>query len=124
MPYSKDKGMYEAKLTIADIKSMDEVVYLFDIPLTTLRGTGEAQNAGATMTYAKRYLQMNVFNLADNSADPDNDKNKPADNTDYEKKLKGAKTIEELQVIWSALPARAKGELNILKEETKTKLTK
>lgn len=124
MPYSKEKGMYEAELSIMDIKSDDKLVYRFDIPLTTLRGTGEAQNAGATMTYAKRYLQMNVFNLADNSADPDNEKNKPADNTDYEKKLKSAKDLEELSKVWSALPATAKGQLNLIKDEIKTKLTK
>jgi hypothetical protein len=124
MPYSKEKGMYEAKLTIVDIKSDDQVVYLFDIPLTELKGTGMAQNAGATMTYAKRYLQMNVFNLADNSADPDNEKNKPAEKVDYAYKLSGAKTLVELQKIWASVPPREKGELNVFKEELKAKLSK
>lgn len=123
MSYSKEKGMYEAKLEMLDIKSDDKVLYWFDIPMTTLRGTGEAQNAGATMTYAKRYLQMNAFNLADNSADPDNEKNKPADKTDYKKKLEGAKTLEELQKVWASVPPMVKGELNVYKEELKTKLS-
>ena len=43
----------------------------FDIPLTTVAGASEAQNAGATMTYCKRYMIMNAFNIAENEVDPD-----------------------------------------------------
>ena len=89
MPFNKEKEMYETKTTISDsriIKAIDNPllkaveepeVYQFDIPLTQVKGAGQAQNAGATMTYAKRYSYMNIFNIADNSVDPDNSKNKP-----------------------------------------------
>ena len=43
---------------------------------------------------------------------------------DYSAILKKAKTVEELQKIWTSLPPIAKGQLNILKEEIKIKLTK
>lgn len=122
MEYSKDIEMYKGNLIIEDFKSDERVVYHFDIQMTELKSAGRAQNAGATQTYCKRYMFMNAFNLADNKADPDN--NKPAEKVNYEKKLKSAKSLVELQTIWSALPAIAKGELNILKEEIKTKLSK
>lgn len=79
MPFNKDKSMYEGKLTILETeagldgatKHNGKVELQFDIPLTTVQGATEAQNAGATMTYCKRYMIMNAFNLADNEADPD-----------------------------------------------------
>ena len=124
MVFSKEKEMYEGKLAIEDLDSQDFVNYQFDIPLTTLKGTGEAQNAGATLTYCKRYMIMSIFNLGDNSSDPDNEKNKPAEKIDYKAILLKSTSLEELQKIWTSLPPIAKGQLNILKEEIKIKLTK
>lgn len=86
MPFSKEKEMYEGRLEIRNSETNPEgtsieavkegagkrhVVYQFDIPLTTVAGASEAQNAGATMTYCKRYMIMNAFNIAENEADPD-----------------------------------------------------
>jgi len=124
MVFSKEKEMYEGKIAIEDLDSQDFVNYQFDIPLTTLKGTGEAQNAGATLTYCKRYMIMSIFNLGDNSSDPDNEKNKPAEKIDYKAILLKSTSLEELQKIWTSLPPIAKGQLNILKEEIKIKLTK
>jgi len=124
MPYSKEKGMYEGELKIENASDDDAVIYNFDMPLTELKGTGMAQNAGATQTYCKRYMLMNAFNLADNNSDPDNEKNKPAVSTDYAKKLKAVKTSDELQKVWASIPPASKGELFTLKEELKTKLSK
>ena len=79
MPYVKEVEMYRGTLSIIDIiDEQNSEIYLFDIPLTQVKGAGQAQNAGATMTYCKRYMIMNAFNIADNEADPDNKKNKPA----------------------------------------------
>lgn len=105
MPYNKEKEMYEAKMTISDerivkaidnplLKALEPEVYQFDIPLTQVKGAGQAQNAGATATYGKRYSFMNIFNIADNNADPDNIKNKPANNkANNEKKASLEETI-------------------------------
>ena len=73
MEYSVDKNMYEGRLDIEDCDTADKVSYKFDIPLTKVSGGSEAQNAGATQTYCKRYMLMNAFNIADNSLDPDAD---------------------------------------------------
>lgn len=107
MTFNKEKNMYETKTIISDsriikiegtdhsmLRGLEPEIYLFDIPLTQVKGAGEAQNAGATMTYAKRYSYMNIFNIADNAVDPDNSKNKPADKKgNSEKKTNLEETI-------------------------------
>jgi hypothetical protein len=75
MPFSPTKGMYEGNLLLIDYEATEtmpkSVEYTFDIPKTSVPGASEAQNAGATLTYCKRYMTMSAFNLADNAADPD-----------------------------------------------------
>jgi len=72
MPYSNDKKMYEATLYFEDLTDETQnITYKFDIPLTSVKGASEAQGAGATLTYAKRYSLMNVFSIADNNDDLD-----------------------------------------------------
>lgn len=119
MPYSKADEMYKGILVIEDFSTTERVEYSFDIPMTELKGTGKAQNAGATQTYCKRYMFMNAFNLADNKADPD--ANKLAQNIDYSAKLKATKSLEELKKAFASLPAIEKGNLFTLKEELKQK---
>jgi hypothetical protein len=77
MPFNKAKEMYEGKLTIASTETgadAGNATYQFDIPLTSVAAASPAQNAGATLTYCKRYMIMSAFNIADNQADPDADK--------------------------------------------------
>lgn len=62
---------YEAELILADDKEKE--IYKFDILKATVKGANEAQNSGATLTYAKRYSLMNAFNIAENDADFDSD---------------------------------------------------
>lgn len=123
MTWNKEKDMYEGSLGIQDVRLNSFVEYKFDIPMQHLKGNaGEAQNAGATQTYCKRYMFMNAFNLADNKMDPDN--HKPAGvapTIDWEKKLKAAKSLAELQSVFASMPQKVKVELeqkkNILKAE-------
>lgn len=63
---------YKATLTLEDIKSGEKEEYVFDILKASVKGANEAQNSGATLTYAKRYLLQNAFNIADNRDDFDN----------------------------------------------------
>lgn len=123
LTFHKEKDMYEAKTQIWDFDSKDYMTYKLDIPLQELKGAGRAQSAGATMTYAKRYLLMNIFNLADNGADLDNPKNKPADKIDWEPKLKAAKNLKELQELWIKVPANDKKGLEELKNLLKDEFT-
>jgi len=72
LPYNHDKVMYEAVLYFEDLEDdKQNLTYKFDIPLTKVSGSSEAQGAGATMTYAKRYSIMNAFSIADNNDDLD-----------------------------------------------------
>jgi hypothetical protein len=65
---------YVAQLIVEDTESDAKVTYEFDISKATVKGANEAQNSGATMTYAKRYILMNVFNIADDKDDFDKSK--------------------------------------------------
>jgi len=65
---------YKATLTVEDTESDDKVVYIFDIDRASVKGANDAQNCGATMTYAKRYSLTNAFNIADNDIDLDSNK--------------------------------------------------
>lgn len=97
MEYIKESEMYRGILIIEDIISPEAVKYSFDIPLTQVKGAGQAQNAGATMTYCKRYMIMNAFNIADNEVDPDNVKNKPVVNNSQNPVVDISKTIEQIR---------------------------
>lgn len=72
MPFDSVSNMYQCTLTIESISSDDKIVYRYDTPLTKVQGSSEAQGAGATMTYARRYLLQNAFNIAENGNDLDN----------------------------------------------------
>jgi hypothetical protein len=69
----KSENTYSAKTTIRNAEGTVAEVYLFDINKASVKGANEAQNSGATMTYAKRYSLMNIFNIAENSSDFDSD---------------------------------------------------
>lgn len=64
---------YQAELILADTESEQKEIYNFDILKATVKGANEAQNSGATLTYAKRYSLMNAFNIAENNSDFDSD---------------------------------------------------
>jgi hypothetical protein len=78
--WNPEKNMYESIYTIFDVSqvssdnSLPNVVFRFDIKMADIAGANGAQESGGTMTYAKRYSQMNAFNIADNNLDLDNDK--------------------------------------------------
>lgn len=71
MPFSAESQMYQCTLTIENTENEEKVTYRYDTPLTEVKGSSKAQGAGATMTYSKRYMIQNAFNLAENEADLD-----------------------------------------------------
>ena len=74
LKYNDEVGMYRAVVTLINIDEPTETTsFVFDIPRAEIHGADGAQNAGGTMTYAKRYSYMNVFNIADNADDLDSD---------------------------------------------------
>jgi len=103
LPFNKIKEMYEGKLTIKSTETGEnsgEVIYQFDIPLTSVAAASPAQNAGATLTYCKRYMIMSAFNIADNQADPDAEQQKEKGRQEIRKeKVQGlaGMTLTELE---------------------------
>lgn len=125
MPFNKDKGMYEGKLSIMETgTSTAKVEMQFDIPLTSVQGASEAQNAGATLTYCKRYMIMNAFNLADNEADPDHNMGKPVKTaapakTTGAKPTTGGKPSSKFDEMMGKLEKVKKAQLPIFLEKIK-----
>lgn len=68
--FEKD-NIYTALTTVIDTESDKTVDYQFDIKEAVVQRAQGAQATGATITYAKRYMLMNIFNIADNKDDPD-----------------------------------------------------
>ena len=113
---------YQAELILADDKEKE--IYLFDILKATVKGANEAQNSGATLTYAKRYSLMNAFNIAENDADFDSDEHakrelvaekkiaKPAPEPDY---------IGKIRILINEYQGADKNELADLCAEAKKK---
>lgn len=116
---------FEAILDIQDLDSPDNIRYQFDILKATVKGANEAQNSGATLTYGKRYLLMNIFNIADNSMDFDSNemtekqsKNLKTDDFLDEKKTKPEpKTLEPKEEKPDRTFEEFKEELKKLKTE-------
>lgn len=94
MPFNREKDKYEGKLRIENLNTTEGVDYGFDIPMTELKGAGAGQNAGATLTYCKRYMLMSAFNIADNKADPDG--KEPAQPKDEKTNAKPKQTVAQI----------------------------
>jgi hypothetical protein len=113
--FEKAKEMYEGSLIIANMDEGEkstvptEVILKFDIPLTSVAAASPAQNAGATLTYCKRYMIMSAFNIADNAADPDADQKGSAQKNDkiFQALIANAKKVANLKGLKDA---RAKME--------------
>lgn len=74
--YKTRAGKNKAVLRIEDFDSTtNREVYIMDeLDDLSLKGANPVMNAGGLMTYCKRYLQMNAFNIAANEDDLDNNK--------------------------------------------------
>ncbi len=63
---------YKCRLEVVDYESGETKQFISEYPEADIQGATDIQNRGGTMTYAKRYMLMNVFNIGDCSIDPDN----------------------------------------------------
>lgn len=61
----------EGRLTITDIDSKEIAIYIMAMEIPSIKATNASQQLGGAMTYAKRYMLQNVYDIADNSIDPD-----------------------------------------------------
>jgi len=64
-------GNVVATLKVVDMDSAEEDVFSMTIEIPDLKASNAAQGHGGAMTYAKRYLMMDAYDIVDNSLDPD-----------------------------------------------------
>ncbi len=61
----------EGHLTVTDLESGEACIYIMAMEIPSIKATNASQQLGGAMTYAKRYMLQNVYDIADNSIDPD-----------------------------------------------------
>jgi len=95
---------YKCRLEVIDNESKEKRNFIAIYPEAEIQGATDIQDAGGTMTYAKRYMLMNLFNIAENTIDPDNQptKEKKGGKTVLEicETIKKAKTESKLDEFW------------------------
>lgn len=64
-------GNVIATLKIVDMDTGEHDVFSMTIEIPDLKASNAAQGHGGAMTYAKRYLMMDAYDIVDNSLDPD-----------------------------------------------------
>lgn len=77
----KNDKSYIARLEVSNADDNETIGYSIESPELEIRGANPVQSLGGLQTYLKRYLLMNVFNIADNKDDFDaNEQNKKKEN--------------------------------------------
>ena len=76
------------QLSIFDLEDEKSCPVVYDMAsdIPSIKATNIAQQLGGAMTYTKRYLLMNAFNISDNNLDHDTTEN--------------TKQREEIQITW------------------------
>ena len=103
------------KLSIFDTESDDEpVIYELASAIPEIKATNIAQQLGGAMTYTKRYLLMNAFDITDNNLDFDTTENtqkqskqpeKPEPATlpeSLKKVIYECKSVAEITALWNS----------------------
>jgi TATA-box binding protein (TBP) (component of TFIID and TFIIIB) len=100
-------------LSVYDVESSEQpVVYEMATAIPDIKATNIAQQIGGAMTYTKRYLMMNAFDIVDNNLDFDTTENtqKQAEQPKVDplviesikKAIAGCKSQEDLKKMWGA----------------------
>lgn len=71
----RDEQWIEWQLTIYDIKSDENITFIWATAIPEIKATNVAQQIWWCMTYTERYLKMTAFWIADNSLDFDTTEN-------------------------------------------------
>ncbi|MFW6225541.1 MAG: ERF family protein [bacterium] len=105
-------GKEMGRLTVYDLESDESVVYTMASAIPEIKATNVAQQLGGAMTYTKRYMLMNTFDIVDNGLDFDTSENtakmkQDLDETmkELEEELMHCKTIEDVTKVWKANPS-------------------
>ena len=106
----RDELGISGKLTVVNLEDEEDIVfYNMASAIPEITATNIAQQLGGAMTYTKRYMLMNTFDITDNNADFDT-----AQNT---------KKTEEAKIVWltkeqfdTAIKSDLKGVTAVLKK--------
>ena len=100
-------------LSIYDIESEEEpMIYVLASAIPEIKATNIAQQLGGAMTYTKRYLFMNAFDISDNNLDFDTTENTQKQTKQAEQKndsipeslkkvISESKTIAGITTLWN-----------------------
>lgn len=93
----RDEHWIEWQLTIYDLESDENIVFIGATAIPEIKATNVAQQIWWCMTYTERYLKMTAFWIADNSLDFDTTENTKKTVKEQSKSEKGseAKPTEE-----------------------------
>lgn len=69
----KDELGYFGSLITVDVETGDSLTSIMRTELPEIRAVNAAQQMGGMMTYTKRYMLMNEYDIADNNSDFDSD---------------------------------------------------
>jgi hypothetical protein len=71
----RDEQGEKGVLKVIDLDSNTEAVFIMATGIPEIKATNAAQQIGGCMTYTKRYMLMNVYDIVDNNLDFDTTKN-------------------------------------------------
>jgi len=117
-------------VTVYDLDSDENVKYTMASAIPEIKATNVSQQLGGAMTYSKRYLLQNIFNIVDNNLDFDTNKQvatpkKEIQITIWLSKEQFEKTLDsDLKGIKSVLAAYDGTKGKGMKSEYRKELTK
>ena len=91
----RDEHWIEWQLTIYDLESDENIVFIGATAIPEIKATNVAQQIWWCMTYTERYLKMTAFWIADNSLDFDTTENTKKTVQSKSETQKGAKSYEK-----------------------------
>lgn len=95
-----------AQMQVVEMETGESEIFELAMEIPEIKATNVTQQLGGAMTYSKRYLLMNIYDISDNSLDPDaQDKPKQPENKPKqpESKAVSAKEVIELMKVQTTL---------------------
>ena len=74
----KDENGHYGSLIIIDVENGDTLTSVMRTEMPEIKATNAAQQMGGLVTYTKRYMLMNEFDIVDNNLDFDSKDNRPS----------------------------------------------
>ena len=109
-----EHGLYQ-ELELVDLEDEKQrVKFEMRTEKGEITATNATQQMGGTDTYSERYIKMKVFQIVDNSLDPDSQDNREVNINPYLDKLEKCMTDKELMSVWHKLPKELKANKIII----------